>query len=374
MQKKLIALAVAALASGAALAQSNVTVYGTVDVGFAHRSSNMAPRTKSQQGINSGQSAPSLIGFKGVEDLGNGNKVLFVLESGFHTDNGAHRSENSFFNQQAFLGMTGDWGTAIAGRLLAPRYGFLKSLDPFGDGTVGRFGNVYEDYRALGAPVANVDRVNNAVAYVSPSWSGFNVTAAYATNALGQENLANRMDGRTYTLLPRYTNGPIDVGFSWQRVNINKARSTIGTKVSINQWTLGGGYDFGALKLTAAYDDYKQGMSSGIYDPRMKSWLVGLSVPFNQHAIQFSYNQSKLKTERDTPYGKSRQWALGYTYDLSKRTNFYAAYAHVTNKKRNGVYLRGVNVGDAHNRDFSGNGPDIAGYRSGLQFGLKHNF
>ncbi len=35
MQKKVIALAVAALASSAAFAQTNVTIYGVVDVGQA---------------------------------------------------------------------------------------------------------------------------------------------------------------------------------------------------------------------------------------------------------------------------------------------------------------------------------------------------
>ena len=37
MQKKLIALAVAGLASTAAFAQTNVTIYGIVDYGYAYR-------------------------------------------------------------------------------------------------------------------------------------------------------------------------------------------------------------------------------------------------------------------------------------------------------------------------------------------------
>ncbi|MCL2021352.1 MAG: porin [Betaproteobacteria bacterium] len=366
MRKTLIAAAIAAFASGAAFAQSTVTVYGMVDMGFAHRGSNMERGVKSQNAINSGQAGASMLGFKGVEDLGNGNKALFVLETAFQADTGAHIDAYSFFNEQAFLGMSGDWGTAIAGRLIAPRYAFLKALDPFGDDTVGRFGNVYEDYTALSATVANVDRVNNAVAYVSPSFSGFNVTAAYATNAFGAESLGNDLDARTYTLLPRYSDGPLDVGLAWQRVNINKAKSALGTRIALNQWTLGASYDFGAVKVAAAYDNFKQNMSSGIYDPRMKSWMIGLAAPFSRNAIQFSYNQSKLKTARDTPYGKARQWGLGYTYELSRRTNFYAAYAHITNNKKDGSFLREASVADASN--------DGEGFRSGFQFGLKHEF
>ncbi|MDR0673874.1 MAG: porin, partial [Zoogloeaceae bacterium] len=129
MQKKLIALAVATLASGAVLAQSNVTVYGTVDVGYTNRGDAIHSSGSTNQ-INSGQSDTSKIGFTGVEDLGNGNKVLFVLEAGFHADDGTINDQ--LFSEQAFLGLTGNWGTSIAGRLVAPRHGFLASIDPFG--------------------------------------------------------------------------------------------------------------------------------------------------------------------------------------------------------------------------------------------------
>jgi len=363
MQKKLIALAVAALASGAAFAQSNVTVYGTVDVGFTNRSSNLAKHTKSQNAINAGQSAPSLIGFKGVEDLGNGNKVLFVLENGFATDTGEDNSP--YFDEQAFLGLTGSWGTAIAGRLVAPRHGFLKALDPFDAGTVGQYRNVYNDQLST-----DVARVNNAVAYVSPSFSGFNVTAAYSTHAtpvtaLGipaQEQVGNSLDLRTYTILPRYTNGPLDVGFAWQYVKVKD----LSPNARQSQWTLGGSYDFGAVKLSAAYDRFsaKNLLRAANGGKKVDSWLLGLSVPFGKNAVQFSYNQNKAK---DSGWNaKARQWAVGYTYSLSKRTNFYAAYATLKDDKKNGAWQRTADIGDATNEGL--------GYKRGLQFGLKHNF
>jgi len=359
MQKKLIALAVAALAAGSAFAQSNVTVYGIVDVGFTNRSSNIAKHTKSQNAINSGQSAPSLIGFTGVEDLGNGNKVLFVLENGFQTDTGADNSP--YFDEQAFLGATGGWGTAIAGRLVAPRHGFLKALDPFHSGTVGQYRNVYLDQATT-----DVARVNNAVAYVSPTFTGFNVTAAYATHAgiLGdQEHVANKSDLRTYTLLPRYTNGPLDVGFAWQYVKIKDASPA----ARQSQWTLGASYDFGAVKLSAAYDNFsaKNAVRALNGAKKVNSWLLGLSVPFGKSAVQFSFNQNRAK-DNGGVNEKARQFAVGYTYSLSKRTNFYAAFATIRDDKEGGVYTRTAAVGDATNGG--------AGYKRGLQFGLKHNF
>ncbi|MDR3056367.1 MAG: porin [Zoogloeaceae bacterium] len=364
MQKKLIALAVAALASGAAFAQSNVTIYGNVDVGFSHRGDNIANNVGSQNAIDSGISDDSYVGFKGVEDLGNGLKALFVLEAGFTADDGA--STGSLFEKQAFLGLTGNFGTAIAGRLVAPRYSLLAAIDPFADGTVGRFHNVFSDVVA-----ADVDRVNNAVAYVSPSFSGFSVTAAYSTSALWSEGSLtaspdNDGDLRVYTVLPRYTNGPLDIGLAYQQIKGKDSTSA----AKVKQWTLGGTYDFKVVKLSAYYDNYKdkQGVanvvlgSHGILgnDMKLKTFGVGVTVPFGKHAILASYNTSKAK-QSNFVNDTAKQWALGYTYSLSKRTNFYAAYADINNDDG-----RGTAVSDANNGG--------QGYQNGLQFGLKHSF
>jgi predicted porin len=374
MQKKLIALAVAALASGAAFAQSNVTIYGTVDLGFAHRGDNIEKHISSQNAINSGQAATSLIGFKGVEDLGNGTSALFVLEAGFQADDGSH---GALFSEQAFLGLTGGWGTAIAGRLVAPRHGFLSSIDPFGAGTVGQYRNVYNDVgfhaptvNSLGAEalyLADVDRVDNAVAYVSPSFSGFNVTLAYATNAVGPEGTGigyggttdNDADAKVIVILPRYTNGPLDVGVSYQRIKVDDAVPGLDVSAKATQWSVGGTYDFGPVKLGAYYDRYKAKLSVAS-DEDLKTWLIGATVPFGKHAVLVSYSQSKFDDNVGSD-DKTKQWALGYTYDLSKRTSFYAAYADINNDDG-----RGADVGD------SANGGD--GYQNGFQFGLKHSF
>lgn len=390
MQQKLIALAVAAFVSGAAFAQSNVTVYGTVDMGYANRSSNITRGVKSQNAINSGQSSASMLGFKGEEDLGSGNKALFVLETGFQTDTGA-QSDDPFFNEQAYLGLTGNWGTFIAGRLIPPRYSFLGELTPFGDDSMGRYGNVFGDFTTvdyltglltepvwtalltanpdladLDTTLASIPRVNNAVAYESPEFSGFKVTAAYAASGLATEGISNKLDARVYTVLPRFTKGGLDVGLAWQRVDIKDVKEVLDTKIVLDQWTLGASYDFEVVKFSAFYDDFTMNTSSGFYNPRMKSWLVGLSAPFKNHAVQLSYTQSELKTARDEFYNKASQVAVGYTYEFSKRTNFYAVYAHIANDKKNGTYLRETSVGDA------GNGGE--GYRNGAQFGLKHTF
>ncbi|GHU10386.1 porin [Betaproteobacteria bacterium] len=380
MQQKIIALAVAALASGAVFAQSNVEIYGLADVGFSHRNDNVAAGVGSKNSIDSGIQSGSRIGFRGTEDLGNGLKALFTLEAGYGLDDGNSKQSGRLFGRQSFVGLTGSFGTAIAGRLNTPHYTFLSTIDPFGAGTMGRYTNVFAaDLDVGGENLFDPVRVNNVVAYVSPSWSGFNVTAAYSSDALGQETLGNdgagatAGDNKVFAVLPRYTNGPIDVGVSFHRIkNETKGTQTVlgAYEPKITNWVAGGSYDLKVVKLAAFYDKNKLSASNLPADITLKTWLVGATVPFGKHAFKVSYTQSKLDWYDDKGAGKAKQYALGYDYALSKRTNFYAAYAKLTNDNEKGTKANTVQrkayVGDGSN---SG-----AGYQSGFQVGLRHKF
>lgn len=383
MQKKLIALAIAGLASSAAFAQSNVQIYGSIDMGFAHRGDHMIDGVKGQNAIDSGISAGNRLGFKGTEDLGNGLKALFTLEAGYTADVGNSTQGGRLFGRQAFVGLTGGFGTAIAGRLYTPHYSFLSTIDPFKAGTVGRYNNTYgNDVTAnlngiiaagrnagvltvanLPSDILDPIRVDNAVAYVSPSFSGFNVTAAYSHNADGQEVVGgNKSQNRVFAVMPRYTNGPIDVALNYHIIKANEGYRDELKLDDVKNWLLGGTYDLGMAKLAAFYSDTKVELLDD--ELKLKNWMLGVTVPFGKHAVLASYNHSKAKMDGES--AKAHQWALGYNYSLSKRTNVYAAYADIKNDKNNGVYERTATVGDATN---GGNG-----YQNGFNVGLKHTF
>src|SRR5574343_1812592 len=103
MQKKIIALAVAALASTAAFAQTNVTIYGIADVGVA---GSFGGGQGGQANVISGGLSGSRIGFKGVEDLGNGLKALFTLEYSIDMDaNTGVGAGTSAGARQQFVGL-----------------------------------------------------------------------------------------------------------------------------------------------------------------------------------------------------------------------------------------------------------------------------
>ena len=92
MKKSLLALAVLA-ASGAAMAQSSVTLYGVADAGVTYVNGG-----QNWSGVTSGNNLTSRIGFRGVEDLGGGLKANFRLEAGLNLDNGDGNSGYSTSN------------------------------------------------------------------------------------------------------------------------------------------------------------------------------------------------------------------------------------------------------------------------------------
>lgn len=385
MQKKLIALAVAAAASTGAFAQSsNVQIYGVVDYGYTIRhdrlksvrtgnnaviNENTFSKTNSQ--FNSGQAAGSRIGFKGVEDLGNGLKAVFVLERGFAVDTGA---DAGGFNRQAYVGLSGSYGTVVGGKVYTPYYTLVSGLDPFADGTVGTYANVKRDINDLFNPV----RVNNTVAYVSPNWGGFNFTAAYSNNALADDSATrNAANDNVYALAGNYVAPDWNVGLSYHYISAGKpvAGPTNPRELKgVHNITLGGAYDFKAVKVSAfvSYDkaSYKDN-ALGIYPtPDNKksisqtNFMLGAVAPFGKHAVKGSVNYSYNSKNQ---YGKAWQLAVGYDYNFSKRTNFYAAYSYINADKANNNRLgRAAVVGDATN---SG-----GVYKQGFQVGIKHSF
>lgn len=362
MQKKIIALAIAGLASTAAFAQTNVTIYGSVDYGYSYRYDTINPKNHPISGIDGGQAQGNRLGFKGVEDLGNGLKAVFLLESGFFGDTGVDHTSGSMFSRQAYMGLTGGFGTLIGGRLYTPHFSFVGAIDPFGAGTVGQYRNAYgKDASGLIDPV----RVDNAVAYVSPSFGGFNVTAAYSNNVLGQESgVDNSKNNTVYALLGRYTAGPVDVGLNLHRIAVG---STIAATKSVDNATLAGTFDAKVVKIAALYSYNLVDNTAASSDIRIENWMIGATVPLGKFAIKTSYLFSDGNTAAG---GNAQQFALGANYSLSKRTDLYTAYSWIDNdsaKQNNGSYLRrAADVGDASNSGL--------GAQQGFQVGVRHLF
>lgn len=363
MQKKIIALAVAGLASTAAFAQSNVQIYGVVDVGYNRSSSSDTGALKSRNALDSGMQSGSRIGFRGTEDLGNGLKASFVLENSIGVDTGAGPA----MTRQSFLALSNQYGTVAAGRQYTPQYGLVSKVDPFGTGTAGdvTYGRGVYGMGAAAAPTTI--RLNNLVAYVSPTFGGgFNVIAGYTANGLVDElntpSGTASADAKVWAINPNYSNGPLFVGFNYHRVKIDAA------DYKDRVWDLGASYDFGVVKLAGVYGRIKNTNLVANTTNIAKQWMIGATVPVGAAGnVLVSYSRNKIDSDVVAADGaKASKWALGYTHNLSKRTNLYAVYAKIsTNTEAEGSFS--VKGGAA-----IGGGADD--YTSGLNLGVRHQF
>ena len=199
MQKKLIALAVAGL-STAAFAQTNVTIYGVADVsaqGYNMTQSNGANAQPAGGSFNMTNNS-SLLGFKGTEDLGNGLKGLFQIETnvnmtGQSSGQGvAANTSNSNFGslRDTYVGASSKYGTVLGGYLSTPFRSALTSFDVMPGATGdGRIENLLGGFRmsgsTLGLPnntgylAANSSVRATALAYAMPTLYGFSGAIAY---------------------------------------------------------------------------------------------------------------------------------------------------------------------------------------------------
>jgi predicted porin len=309
MKKSLLALAVLGAFAGAAQAQSNVTLYGVIDVGFVRESGGPAGSVNK---ITSGVESGSRIGVRGVEDLGGGLKAKFVAESGFCADStaggGFCTGGGTFMGRQAYVGLEGGWGSLTLGRQYNPWFLQLTTVDPFGTGLAGQIGNT-----AYSAGV----RTNNAVIYATPDFSGFGASVLWAPG----EVAGNSAAGRTYGLGVKYSNGPLWVSFAHHNVN-SVAASPVRTRAS----GIAGTYDFGVAKVHAYYAATKNNTAPVSFDQR--DTMLGVSAPVGPGTLLASYVRRKNKVFANAD---ADQWGVGYDYNLSKRTNAYLAYGSISN-------------------------------------------
>lgn len=394
MQKKIIALAVAGLASTAAFAQSNVTIYGSVDAGYSYRwdAENRTTGQHSRSSIDTGNSAGNRLGFKGVEDLGNGLKAVFLLEQGFNFDTGAMGQGGRTFGRQAYVGLTGGFGTAVAGRLYTPHFSFVSGIDPFAAGTVGQYRNVWGNTGSVlgggAASAANLldpTRVDNAVAYISPNFGGFDVTVAYSNSAAVDDNATgtvtsenngeNAKNNTVYALLAKYSAGPVLVGLNIHRIAASTTITQATGIKSLDNYTLGGTFDAQVVKLHAVAGYNAVSANGTQTDGSYSNYLLGVTAPIGKAVLKASVNYSDFNGQKNAVLkgGSATQYAFGADYNLSKRTNLYAAYSLIDAQSVRASTIYGV--GDA---TANGNATSVTNannpFQQGLTIGVRHQF
>jgi predicted porin len=367
MKKLLLALSILSSFAGSA-AWAQTTFYGLVDAGVNFEAPNASsPLTPGNRlALQSGLATPSHIGFTGSENLMGNLKALFKLEAGVLINNGQNSEPGVLFNRASWLGLSGDFGSVRVGRQYTPMYDAVYALDPFELGMAGNAANLMQlgGANSSGATLVGGNNPmlgngggsalqNNSLRYVSHSWRHFSVEANYGIG--GQAGSAS--EGAETGMAVNYENGPLMLVAAYDSTHALSSSDVLrSTLVGGNmKWS-----GYGVPLTTSMGYQINQGTDltgsvGGEVDAA--SWLLGLRAPFGPHEVLFSY----LRFADHTSLGyEANQFALGYTYALSKRTTLYSSVGRVINK--NGA-------------DFTLGNASNAGYGvKALDLGIRHAF
>ena len=354
MKKSLIALAVLA-ASGAAMAQSSVTLFGIVDTGFAYVDN--ASGNDSVYGLSTSGNATSRLGFRGVEDLGGGLKAGFWLEGEIFGDDGNAAGFN--FKRRSTVSLAGGFGEVRLGRDLTPGYSKFISYDLFGQVGIGQFMGWSNWYGTSGD--ANGIRSSNMISYYTPNFSGFTAGLGYGFDE--KADTTNSKKGRYVGGYVAYDNGPLSVALSYDE----SSALTLGSGATAvngadrNRLTLGGSYDLNVVKLNAILQQTKDDVPGGS-ERKVNAYMLGASAPVGAGEVKLQYALYDQKAIDS----KAHQISLGYVHNLSKRTAVYGTVAYMDNKDASKLNLsaKGLGTIDARAGDS----------QTGVQVGIRHSF
>jgi predicted porin len=334
--KKIVATAALAACStlalsGAAHAQTNVTMYGLLDAAVDYNTNADATgRSRVWMPSLGGGMFPSRIGFRGTEDLGGGLKAIFNLETGVYTDTGGTGQGNRLFGRQAWVGLAGNWGQLTLGRNYNMLYNSMPEVEIIGPTQYG--------LGSLDAGIPN-GREDNSVAYKG-SFNKFTVGATYSlgrdtssaggpggTNCPGEAAADARpaANGRRCCAttpaagaLPAPTcarKGGATAAFGLNRSDLTDSRAHVAGYTKFGAWRL----------ATGAVIRDNEGSAttprSNLYyvDGAFKATPV---VTVDGLIARLDYRNSGNDT---------KMYMLRAIYDFSKRTSTYVAIGHVSN-------------------------------------------
>jgi len=364
MMKKILAVALAsAFAAPAFAATANVDVYGAFrgSVDFVD-----ADGFEDRMRVTSNNSR---LGFKGSEDLGGGLSAIWQWEYSFQLDqqgSGPQSNTNlqgSNSHRHTFVGLASkSLGSLTLGTQESP----LKTST----GPLAVFGDTLADYRSVFTKLST--RSDNSVMYTSPSMSGLTLRAMYGARNEGGNASAD--DSKMYAASLVYSNGPLYATLAYES-NKDPATFTVaanggvtGSNVTASQnnaWRAGVGYTFGNTKLGLAYEDNDAEATTGVSTNDGSAWYVSVAHKMGNITLAASYTDRDETTSSANDGAK--QYAVGATYSLSKRTEVYGLYTEVSNDTA-GTNNIGAATGIASVNTIAG------GDAKGFSIGVNHSF
>jgi predicted porin len=389
--KKTMFMLGALAATGMAFAQSSVTLFGVVDLGYesvktnAGRISGLAPSANTS----------SRIGFRGVEDLGGGLSASFWLEGAIAPASGLGSSGTTtqnqstnvaagafMFNRRSTVSLSGAFGEVRLGRDYVPSFWNYTVFDPFTSNGVGASLGNYS-----GASYASTFvRASNSIGYFLPgNLGGFFGQAMYAMGnrastetqavpaAYGAAAVDTSSNGRYMGVRFGYASGPINTAIGYGRTRYAAGTNAIsvagiaGTSGDFTDFNWGGSYTFGNVKAMATLSQQKgEDVGAPGVARKTRTWGIGANVGVGAGNVLAQYSAVRVD---GGPRGK--KFALGYTHNLSKRTAVYGVIARVTNSGGAAFTAASFSSGAL---GAVGGAVNVNGKSTGYDVGLKHSF
>ena len=347
MNKKLMTLAVATALTAPSAAMADAVLYGKLhmsidyfDIDQTRAQERAGTETyegwainKGSQGKGSGRA--NRVGVKGSEDLGGGLKAIYQVEFGVQmADEGggkpASGSDNSPTMRNSFVGLAGGFGTVLVGRHDTPMKISTGKLDLFSD--------TMADYNGT---VGFVDlRVDNAIAYISPSFSGFTFAGAMhvgggvavdGTKSIDADSLAE-----AYSLAGIYSNGPFYASLAYEEINSDILGPAYNQLENDTKWRVGLGLlDWNGFTLSGVYESESD--VGGAKDLDTNRWQIQAAYAFGNNAVKAMYGSAGYDEDfddlsdeiEDILDGDMSTWAIGFDHNFSKRTKAYVLYTAV---------------------------------------------
>lgn len=323
----------AGLDSVPAFGQTNITLYGAADVGF-NRTSDREGKGLSE--IRRGSLFTSRIGIRGSEDLGGGLAAIFNLESGINVDTGTASSPTTFWNRQAWVGLSyRSWGRITMGNQLptiSDVFILWTNATYLGNATATIDGAA----QAAGSSAARFNnmiggtRVANSIKLTSADFAGFKFSAM-AAQPEGSETV-----GQMYSAGMNYSIGPVDLGLAWHQMACPGAGGCAADKKKDTVRGAGANLRFGqGGRIGAFWTRERNARNFSGRDGDVLSTLV--VYPLSSWTLMAGYQQINDRTTADQDV---KQINLGVKYALSKRTDLYALYNRqkVDNGGKAGMY------------------------------------
>jgi len=395
MKKSLLAVAAMTAFAGAAQAQSSVTVYGILDVGFsstnlrAPTSTSGTTTTPAYKATNAqfGQSteSSSRLGFKGTEDLGGGMNAFFTTEFQLYPQeqNSSGTANTGLFNRQTFVGLSKKGlGQAAIGTQYTPYFNALALTDP-GQTNNGIGSVIYPIGNAQNAGISSTAltiRSNNALTVQSDRFAGFRVGGMYAMNNTDRTQRANLTTTASNGGNTNINGWGINADYTWQKLVVAAAYqsfknetnngtgvtttasltnlptaptigavgtvTTNGSNLTDNQTYAAATYDFGILKAYINWGNRKatSNLNSNAYLKRSAQQIgVRSYITPKVEAWASLGNGNYQGFGSGEPTARFTGYQLGSNYYLSKRSNLYAMFGSIQSSNVTSPNATGVN-------------------------------